>query len=632
MTESTILIVVALIAIAIAAIFINRYLSLKEKAGTTLSPDINLIEQAALAKKLQEQVESLTDELNSLEHISTIAKEQAQQEKLSLIKELTNSQSECTNLQDKIKEREDYIAKLQSEHEVSLEKEQQQSSARYEQTLQEIKTSHTKMLDSQEKSYQERLNKVEQELNANKTLLEQYQKELQEQTVSAAQYKSEKEALEQLRISDSQRLEQTNKELNESKALLEQCQKELQEQTVLATQYKSEKEALEQLRISDKQRFEQAEQELEHRLNTMSEKMLTERSASLQKLNNENMVQIINPLQKELNTFRELISSTQKHNSEQAGQLQNELKHLQEAHLTLSEQAQSLSQALLQGNKSQGIWGEQQLELVLEAAGLVKDENYLRELSAVNDSGTKGRADVLVRLPNNRGIIIDAKCSLTAYTELNNAHNANDKKAYDDALKRHLESIKRHIDELSKKDYPSYEVYGSPNFVFMFVSIDHALGIALRSDESLYSYAQSKDIYLISPSSLLPALRIVGNLWALSNQGDKFKLLANSAERICKKCNKVCADFENILRIKENLNKNIDAMAISLCKGNGNLQSILKRFANDAPTLSAEAIARFEQELNSPDSTIVLPPTAQLCNKLPAKNTKQALPSPTQDA
>ena len=552
MLESTILIVIALIAIAVAAIFINRYLSLKEKAGTAngqSTVDVNLIEQAALAKSLQEQVEQLTDELNSLEHTSTVNKEQFNKDKLTLTTDLANSQSECTNLKDKLAERESYIAKLQQDHVAALEKEHNTSTERYEKTLQEIKSSHAKMLESQESTYKENIAKLEQALS-------------------------------------------------ETKCHLEQATKDLQEAVVLQAQYKSEKEALEQLRISDQQRFEQAQQELEHRLNTMSEKLLKDRSESLQKLNNENMVQIINPLQQELNTFRELISSTQKNNSEQAGQLQNELKHLHEAQVTLGMQAQTLSQALLQGSKSQGIWGEQQLELVLDAAGLTKDDSYVRECYAINEQGDKGRADVLVRLPHNQGIIIDSKCSLTAYTELNNAQNEHDKKGYEDALKRHLDSIKKHVDELSKKNYPGFESYGSPNFVFMFVPIDHALGLALRSDDTLYSYAQNKNIYLISPSSLLPALRIVGNLWALANQGDKFKLLANSADRIYKKCNKVCNDFENILKIRDNLNKNIDAMAVSLCKGQGNLQTILQKFALDAPALSAEAAARFESEIN----------------------------------
>lgn len=407
----------------------------------------------------------------------------------------------------------------------------------------------------------------------------------------------------------------------------------------------SEKEALEKMRAADSVRHQEQSLELEHRLQNLGERLLKERSESLQKLNSEQMGTIIKPLAAELETFRTLLSETQKTNSEQAGRLQNELKHLNETQQTLGQQADKLAAALLQGNKSQGIWGEQQLELVLESSGLIRDVNYLREVAVTDDQGKRGRADVLVKLPGQRGIIIDAKCSLSAYTEYVNLeqlaqsvgtdanallfgpagngsfvapdratgaaeaqvsavvsrqdaittltpHELRERLA--DALKRHLLSLENHVAELVERNYPSYEQYGSPSLVFMFVPIDHALGLALRAKPELYSKAQEKGIYLVSPSSLLPALRLVGNLWVLGEQGEKFKQLSKLSERIAQKSDKVCRDFEAVTKALMSLTNATKSLSTSLYDGRGNLNSLLSNFASKAPALTEQALAQIE--------------------------------------
>lgn len=549
-TSFLILIIVVLIACAVAAIFINRYLSLKEKTlkDTNGNIDISIIEQATNAKNLQEQVEALRDELDSIEHQYNVFKENASNEKLALVQEVSNLKSENQNLKEKITERENYIKALKEEHEQKINDCQNN----YEQIIKEIKDSNDKLFANQTSTLKENIKKLEIDL-LGKT------------------------------------------------AELKQANDIIQNKSVAETELKSQNSTLELLRKEDQKRFEQSQSELEHRLNTMSEKILKDRTESLQKLNSQSMAQIINPLQNELNTFRTMIANTQKSNSEQAGILQNELKHLHEAQQSLGEQAQNLSKALLQGSKSQGIWGEQQLELVLQASGLTNEQNYIKECFATNDQGDKGRADVLILLPQNRGLVIDSKCSLTAYTEACNAENDNDTKAYEQAIARHIDSVKKHIDELHAKQYPSFERYGSPNFVFMFVPIDNALALALRNNDKLYNYAQEKNVYLVSPSSLLPALRIVGNLWALANQGDKFRTLVKSADKIYQKCSKICNDFESILKSRDSLNKNIDQMSISLLNGKGNLKSMLYNFSVDAPALTDKALLSFEQDLKAFD-------------------------------
>lgn len=463
---------------------------------------------------------------------------------------------------------------------------------------------------------------------------------------------------------------------------LEALRTKLQSTTNDLTQAKSEKEAVQKLREADQERYDKASQELEQRLNNLGERLLKERSESLQKLNSEQMGTIIKPLASELETFRNLLTATQKSNSEQAGQLQNELKHLHAAQQSLGLQADKLAAALLQGNKSQGIWGEQQLELVLESAGLVRDVTYLREVAVKDEEqGKRGRVDALVKLPGHRGIVIDAKCSLAAYTEYVNleqlalsvgldanallfnleakADAAPTLAAQDststpsaeltdaestpkltelksaittitpsdlrarlsDALKRHIESVEHHVGELVDRNYPQYEQYGSPDLVFMFVPIDHALGLALRAKPDLYTMAQEKGIFLVSPSSLLPALRLVGNLWSLAEQGEKFKQLSKLAERIAIKGDKVCRDFQAVTRALETLTNATKNLSTSLYDGRGNLNGLLGNFASNAPVLTAQALAQIELDFEHERTTVLVK------NDLDAETSTDATPA-----
>ena len=194
----------------------------------------------------------------------------------------------------------------------------------------------------------------------------------------------------------------------------------------------------------------------------------------------------------------------------------------------LSKQALDLSNALSSGGKSQGMWGELQLERVLEASGPTNGIEYEREVAGSRALGETGRPDAVIRLPQNHCLIIDAKCSLTAYTQY---INAEDKKIKEEALKNQY-SLKNHIQGLAKRDYCNFKSLNSPSFVFMFVPIDGALSLAINSDSTLYDEASKKNIYLVSPSSLIPALRVSANLWVLSNQNEKIRALAIEAQQI----------------------------------------------------------------------------------------------------
>lgn len=547
-------------------------------------------EVAALKKKAE-------DELNQVKTESRELLEKTKSENAAL---LEKTKSESTALLEKTKsESSALLEKTKEEDKALLQATKEEAQSQLEQLKQEANETNRKLSEEHEKTikklsedHDKTLKKLEEQAKAS---LEDC-KEVHKKTL--ADLKNAHEELLNNTISSSkQTIDKLEKDNRDLKQKLEDMSNTLSEKISKVASLTSEVTTLKTIQENEEKRIAENNKNLENRLNNLGEKLLKERSESLQSANKEHMQIIVNPLQKELATFRELINATQKTSSEQAGQLKNELKNLQQAQVTLEQQAHNLTNALMQGAKTQGMWGELRLEKVLEAAGLVKNETYVRELASTNEEGERGRVDVLVQLPQNQGIIIDSKCSLSAYTQYIAAENEGDEDAANDALKRHITSVYNHIAELKNKDYPSYGEFGSPNFVFMFVPIDQALTIALKNDPTMYDKAQSDNVYLVSPSTLFPALRIVANLWNLAHQGDKFKQLSKSADAIYRKCDKVCRDFEKIKQIRDNFNKQIDAVNTSLCEGRGNLRRLLEVFSYDAPNLTEQAFKNYEHEL-----------------------------------
>ncbi|MGN0909713.1 MAG: DNA recombination protein RmuC, partial [Succinivibrio sp.] len=342
---------------------------------------------------------------------------------------------------------------------------------------------------------------------------------------------------------------------------------------------------LKQLRETDAQAQENARRTLEEHLTSLSERMLKDRGQDLQKSSQKTLSDTVMPLKEELLQFRELLLKTQKDSSEQAGRFSSELKHMQDAQQNLSKQALDLTNALKSGGKAQGMWGELQLERALDASGLIKGTEYEREVAGNRALGETGRPDVVIRLPDSHSLIIDAKCSLTAYTEYCNADTEEQR---DKAARDHLASIKNHIEGLSKRDYGNYRSFNSPSFVFMFVPLDGALFLAFNRDHTLYEFAAQRNVYLVSPSTLIPALRVVSNLWVLAHQNEHIRDLAASAQKIADKFVLVHDAYSDVLKRKDAFESALETLGNRLISGKGSLATLLSRFSGRAPEVIKE--------------------------------------------
>lgn len=387
-----------------------------------------------------------------------------------------------------------------------------------------------------------------------------------------------------------------------TKAVIEKSSITTEKEQANATIAKLESQILanEKINAQIKNQFETSQEKLKEELKNLSEKFVKAGAEDLSKKSQEDLINIVNPLKDEIEKFKTMMNENHAAQEKRVGAFENEIKNIQQSSINLSNQAEELTKALRFGSKSQGMWGEQQLERVLESSGLVKDKDYSREVTVkpdTNDTEKKGRVDAVVYLPDNHCIVIDAKCSLSAYTDYINATTPEAKQT---ALKAHIDSVKKHIQELQKKEYcEKYRnTLNCPYFVFMFVPLDGALSDAICNDTSLYDNAAMSKIYLVSPSSMIPALRVVSNLWILSEQTDRISSLINSAQDIWNKFETAQSKLSQVIEFGDKQKRALDELQISFCTGQGNLRSKLEKFNK------THAKSRFIKSGNTIDSTV----------------------------
>nr|MCR5169235.1 DNA recombination protein RmuC [Desulfovibrio sp.] len=318
---------------------------------------------------------------------------------------------------------------------------------------------------------------------------------------------------------------------------------------------------------------------MEARIGDVGRQMLAERAEDLRKRSEETLTLAVAPLAQQLDGFRSLVDRTAQHSSEQAGRLAEQIAGLQSAQASLSKQAEDLVRALAKGGKAQGLWGERQLEKVLDASGLEAGRDYVREADAQDGDGRKLRPDCVVRLPQGRHLVVDAKCSLTAYAEACAAESGDARR---EAMARHVKSVRAHVKELAAKRYGDLACFNAPGFVFMFVPIDGALSSALEAAPGLYDEAQREGVYLVSPSTLLPALRVASSLWMLARQNERVQAIAASAGKVHDRLAAVLGALADADKRRQALNASFDTLASRLQHGSRSLAAMLEAFSAKA--------------------------------------------------
>ncbi|MEM9023447.1 MAG: DNA recombination protein RmuC, partial [Bacteroidota bacterium] len=234
----------------------------------------------------------------------------------------------------------------------------------------------------------------------------------------------------------------------------------------------------------------------------------------------------------------------------------------------ISQEANNLTNALKGDNKKQGNWGEVILERVLERSGLVKGQEYVTQFSTENVDGQKIQPDVIVHLPDDKHIIIDAKVSLVHYDQYVNASEEAEKAL---ALKAHLASLRNHIKGLGDKNYQTAANLSTPDFVLLFVPIEASFSVAIQTDLDLFGYAWDRKVVLVSPTTLLATLRTISSIWKQERQSKNVQQIAKEGGLLYDKFVGFLEDMETIQKGLERSQSAYDAAMNKLQSGNGNL-------------------------------------------------------------
>lgn len=324
-----------------------------------------------------------------------------------------------------------------------------------------------------------------------------------------------------------------------------------------------------QLKLQEnKEEVEKLQDKFTKEFENLANKILDEKSNKFTEQNKKNIKDILNPLQEKIQTFEKKVEDTQKESISMHSALKEQLLGLKELNAQMSKETLNLTKALKGDSKTQGNWGELVLERVLEKSGLEKDREYFVQQSFTNDEGKRIMPDVVIHLPDNKKMVVDSKVSLTAYEQYVNSEDDIVKERF---AKEHVNSLKRHVEQLSEKKYEDIYKIESPDFVLLFVPIEPAFAVALNEDNTLYNKAFERNIVIVTPTTLLATLRTIDTMWNNEKQQRNALEIARQAGALYDKFNGLLADLVNIGKKIDGTKADYAAAMNKLVEGRGNL-------------------------------------------------------------
>lgn len=314
--------------------------------------------------------------------------------------------------------------------------------------------------------------------------------------------------------------------------------------------------------------LQNARDELSNQFKNLANDILEEKSKRFSDQNQQSLGQLLEPLKTRLQEFQGKVEQVYVQEGKDRSALAEQVRQLMELNRTVSQEANNLTRALKGSNKTQGNWGELILERVLETAGLRKGEEFDVQESHTTPDGRRLQPDVVLHLPEDRHLVIDAKATLVAYEDY---ANAEDDKHRDVALKRHLDAVRAHIKGLSEKNYQDLYGIKSLDFVLMFIPIEPAFMLAVTHDRDLFMDAWNKNVLLVSPSTLLFVVRTVASLWRQEAQNRNAQDIAKRGADLYDKFAGFVEDLESLGNRLGQAQKDYDNALNKLSTGRGNL-------------------------------------------------------------
>ena len=385
----------------------------------------------------------------------------------------------------------------------------------------------------------------------------------------ADNFKAEADDLKTQLISERQKLSEAMQSLESSRSY-----------------FKAQQEKIEEQKLEIKSNQEKFNKDFE----LIASRILEDKTNKFTEQNRTNLDILLNPLKENIKAFEEKVDRVYKAESDERNVLKGQISQLMEQTNLMNLETQNLTKALKGDNKKQGNWGEMILERVLERSGLVKDQEYRIQISLQTADGTRFQPDVVIDLPDDKHLIVDAKVSLIAYERLTNCDSDEDAEIF---TRQHIASIRSHVSDLSSKNYSELYKINSPDFVMLFIPIESCFSLAVQKDAELFNYAWDKRVVIVSPSTLLATLRTIASIWKQERQNRNVMEIARLSGEMYDKFVGFISDMDGI---GKNLKQSQDAYERALNKlnsGRGNLTITAEKIKK----LGAKAGKQLDQRL-----------------------------------
>lgn len=417
--------------------------------------------------------------------------------------------------------------------------------------------------------------------------------------IAKSKYNQPDQATEQLK-NQLQLAEEKNKmvaqEIQDLKPSLSQEREkslELSKQlTATQTEYKNLQERL----AEQKAEMEKLNERFSIEFKNLANEILEEKSKKFTEQNKVNIGEILAPLKERIGEFQKKVEESNKEGAERNASLVQQIKHLSDLNKQITKEAENLTKALKGDSKTQGNWGEVILERILEKSGLEKGREYETQVSEVGEDGRRYQPDVVVKLPDNKHIIIDSKVSLTSYERFASGENEDEQLAN---LKAHITSIKAHVKGLGDKNYQNLYGFEGLDFVLLFIPIEPAFTLAVQHDPELFNEAYSKNIVIVSPTTLIATLRTISSIWKQEYQNKNAIEIANQSGALYDKFQAFTEDLIGIGKHLSGTQKAYQDSMKKLSEGTGNLvrraENLKKLGAKASKQIDSRLIDRSEQ-------------------------------------
>lgn len=321
--------------------------------------------------------------------------------------------------------------------------------------------------------------------------------------------------------------------------------------------------------------LEQSEQRLTTQFENLANRIFEQSGKKIEQQNKQSLDFLLSPLKEQLEGFKKQVQDSFGQEAKERHTLTHEIRNLQLLNEQMSKEATNLTNALKGNNKTQGNWGEFILSQILDNSGLRSGYEYETQVNLTNENNQRLQPDVIVHLPQGGDVVIDSKVTLVAYER---HFNSDDENVKAKAMAEHLTAVRNHLKQLSQKDYHKLIGINSLDYILMFIPVEPAFLSAIDNDPTLINDALKSNIMIVSPTTLLVALRTIHNLWRFEYQNRNAELIADRASKLYDKMRGFVEDMENLGNCLDKAQQTYQNSMNKLCKGRGNVIGQIERF------------------------------------------------------